>query len=408
MVGSGEVSLRLRLLGKQRGPNDLGSYELAATLGNHLGQPPWAMARSSTRNNEVTSTVLFAQGELGITDFLPAILAGLLTLLIVIAVRFIVHRRSGIGDVEARFRSQLASVGVVLVGLLVIVFLLPEESNSDLAFSIVGLIVTGALAISSQSIIANAMAGLMLRTVSSFKLGDFIEVADNIGRVTERGLFHTEIQTADRDLITLPNSLMVNQPVRVVLASGTIVSATASLGYDVSRHTLEELFVTAAESAGLIEPFVQVIDLGDYSVNYRIAGFLEDPRSLLAARSRLRSKILDTLSEAGIEIMSPTYIARRVVSNDPLLPDDDGTVKKRYRRTAESRVFDKAEGAAILEETKVKLVEATENLELLRLEVHNEDSEIAERAVKAVERAERRIELLEGRIENLVEAQQQE
>ena len=114
------------------------------------------------------------------------------------------------------------------------------------------------------------------------------------------------------------------------------------------------------------------------------------------------------MSEAGIEIMSPTYIARRVVSNDPLLPDDDGTVKKRYRRTAESRVFDKAEGAAILEETKVKLVEATENLELLRLEVHNEDSEIAERAVKAVERAERRIELLEGRVAILVEAQQQE
>lgn len=351
---------------------------------------------------------VIAQTGVVLTDWLPALVAVVGTILVVVAIRMLLQRRGGIDDAEARFRSQLATVGVILLGLLVVVFLLPEESDSDLAFSIVGLIVTGALAISSQSIIANAMAGLMLRSVSSFKPGDFIEVANSMGRVTERGLFHTEIQTADRDLITLPNAMMVSQPVRVVRASGTIVSATASLGYDVSRHTLEELFVGAAEAAGLIEPFVQVIDLGDYSVNYRIAGFLEDPRSLLAARSRLRSQILDKLHDAEIEIMSPMYVARRDASNDPLVPEDDGNSKKRFRRTAEARVFDKADTAASLEETKAKLVEATENLDLLRLEVHNEDPEIAVRAAKAVERAERRIELLEGRIANLTEAQQQD
>ncbi len=343
-----------------------------------------------------------------IGDWVPAISVVIITVLAIIATRAIVRRRSSSDDAEARFRSQLLTVGLVLVGLLVVVFVLPDDSNSDLAFSVVGLVVTGALAISSQSIIANAMAGLMVRSVSSFKLGDFIEVADHMGRVTERGLFHTEIQTADRDLITLPNSLMVNQPVRVVRASGTIVSATASLGYDVSRHTLEGLFVEAAEAAGLEDPFVQVIDLGDYSVNYRIAGFLPDPKSLLKARSQLRSEILDKLHAAEIEIMSPTYIARREASDDPLLPETDEGTRKRFRRTAEDRVFDKAETAQQLEETKAKLVEATENLDLLRLEIHNEDADIAAKAQVAVERAERRLELLEGRIANLTEAQQQD
>lgn len=349
-----------------------------------------------------------AQTGLVFTDWLPALAAIFITILVIAVLRIVLRRRGGIDNAETRFRMQLATVGILLLGLLVVVFLLPEGSDSDLAFSIVGLIVTGALAISSQSIIANAMAGLMLRSVSSFKPGDFIEVADSMGRVTERGLFHTEIQTADRDLITLPNAIMVNQPVRVVRASGTIVSATASLGYDVSRHTLEELFVAAAESAGLIDPFVQVIELGDYSVNYRIAGFLEDPRSLLAARSRLRMKILDTLSEAGIEIMSPMYVARREASNDPLLPEADPNQRKKFRRTAEDRVFDKAETAATIEETKSKLNEATENLDLIRLELNNEDEEIAARAHKAVERAQRRIELLEARLASLTEAQQQD
>ena len=353
--------------------------------------------------------MLIAQGDpTTFPDWVPALVVIAATICVVVAFRWYVRRRASGDAADTAFRSQIGTAVAILTGLLVVIFVLPEDTDSDLAFSLFGLIVTGALAISSQSIIANAMAGLMLRTASSFKPGDFIEVAEQMGRVTERGLFHTEIQTADRDLVTLPNSLMVNQPVRVVRASGTIVSATASIGYDVSRHELEELFVAAAEAAGLIEPFVQVLDLGDYSVNYRIAGFLEDPRSLLAARSRLRGKILDTLSDAEIEIMSPTYIARREASDEPLLPQGEGQVTKRFRRTAEDRVFDKAEGAARIEETKAKLVEATENLELLKLEVANPDPTIAERAETAVTRAERRIEIYESRLASLTEAQQAE
>ena len=342
------------------------------------------------------------------SDWIPALIVVALTLAAIVAVRWFLGRTSEGDQADKAFRSQLGTAAVLLVGLLVVIFVLPEGTDSDLAFSVFGLIVTGALAISSQSIIANAMAGLMLRTASSFKPGDFIEVANQMGRVTERGLFHTEIQTPDRDLVTLPNAIMVNQPVRVVRASGTIVSATASIGYDVSRHRLEELFVNAAENAGLIEPFVQVVDLGDYTVNYRIAGFLEDPRSLLAARSRLRAAILDTLHGADIEIMSPMFIARRDAGVEAAIPEPDDERRASSRRTAESRVFDKADAAAKVEETKAKIAETTENLDLLRLEVTNADPEIAERAERAVERAERRIELLTSRLSSLTEAQQQD
>lgn len=341
-------------------------------------------------------------------DWVPALVVVLVTVAVIFLARWLLRRQSGSDDAEITFRSQLAVAAIALTGLLAIIFVLPDGTDSDLAFSVFGLIVTGALAISSQSIIANAMAGLILRTASSFKPGDFIEVAENMGRVTERGLFHTEIQTADRDLVTLPNAIMVNQPVRVVRASGTIVSAQASIGYDVSRHQLEDLFVSAAEKAGLIEPFVQVTDLGDYTVNYRIAGFLEDPRTLLGTRSKLRGAILDTLHAADIEIMSPMFIARREDSGDPAIPEPDSSSLAQSRRTAESRVFDKADAAASVEETKAKLTEAVENLDLLRLEVDNADSEIAERAQRAVERAERRIEILENRIVSLTEAQQQD
>ena len=336
------------------------------------------------------------------TDWVPPVFVVLATALIVLAVRWLIRRTTKVNRSETRFREQVAAVAIVLLGLVTIIFVLPDDSDSNLAFSVVGLVVTGALAISSQSIIANAMAGLMLRSVSSFKPGDFIDVGGEMGRVSELGLFHTEIQSADRDLVTLPNALMMNQPVRVVRSSGTIVSATVSIGYDVSRHQLEDLFVQAAEAADLIEPYVQVVDLGDYSVNYRVAGFLEDPRNLLASRSRLRGSILDTLSEAGVEIMSPMYVARRAVSNEPILGGDYvRSFASAVRPSAEDRVFDKAEAAGRMEETRAELDDANENLELLKLEVERANDETLPRVQTAVARQEMRIERLSNRIDML-------
>ena len=64
----------------------------------------------------------------------------------------------------------------------------------------------------------------MLRAINNFRLGDFIEVeGEHFGRVTEIDLFHTEIQTKDRDLLTLPNLFLITHPVKVIHASGTMI-----------------------------------------------------------------------------------------------------------------------------------------------------------------------------------------
>lgn len=92
---------------------------------------------------------------------------------------------------------------------------------------------------------------------------------EHFGRVSKRGLFHTEIQTEDRDLITLPNLYLVSHPVTTVRNSGTIISSTVSLGYDVPRGRIEASLLRAAQNAGLQDPFVRIFELGDFSVSYR-------------------------------------------------------------------------------------------------------------------------------------------
>ncbi len=335
------------------------------------------------------------------SDWIPAEIALAVTLLAVMIERMVISRLRKIDRSESRFRKQVWTIGILFVGFMTVIILLPDSTNQDLALGVFGLVVTGALAISSQSIIANGMSGMMIRYLDSFKPGDFIEVDKNLGRVTEIGLFHTEIQTSDRDLTTIPNALMMNLPVKVVRASGTIVSAHVSLGYDVSRHMLEELFVTAGTTAGLEDPFVQVVELGDYSVVYRIAGFLAEPSRLLAARSNLRGAILDTLSEAKVEIMSPMYVSKREVSEELLLPRRSDTQAKKSRPSAENRVFDKAELASGIESQRRLAIEAQEAIAELKGSLASLSGPEREDVEAKIAAHERRLSALDYRIEHL-------
>ena len=266
--------------------------------------------------------------------------------------------------------SPWALTLLVLTGGLVVLLLLPIGGETKGQFvSLLGVLLSAAIALSSTTFLGNAMAGVMLRTLDNFRLGDFIRVGEHFGRVTERGILHIEIQTADRDLLTLPNLSLVTQAVQVVRASGTVVSAQVSLGYDVPRKDVEEALLVAAARAGLSEPFVQVLDLGDFSVLYRAAGVCSEVRSLLSVRSELRRHLLDSLHEAAIEIVSPTFVNERRLGSQapPVLPPDaeePAAPSKALAPTA--TIFDKAEvasGIAALQVEKSKLGERLAELE---------------------------------------------
>lgn len=162
---------------------------------------------------------------------------------------------------------------------------------------------------------------MMLRLINPLRAGDLIQIIDDFGRVSERGLFDTETQTAHHDLIALLNTYLITNPLKTVRASATIVSTTLSLGYDEHHAKIEKLLKAAATSAGLAEPFVIVTELGNFAISYRVAGLLIEVKSLITTRSNLNREILDTLHGAGGEIASPTIMnQRRLPEDKPIVP----------------------------------------------------------------------------------------
>lgn len=298
--------------------------------------------------------------------FLPFLFVLIVTIVVARVTNFLLRKRQGEHFSRALPR-QLILLAIVLLGTLVAVLVMPIGDTSRKGiFSLLSIGLTAIVAISSTTLVSNAMAGIMLRAVKSFHDGDFIRVNDQFGRVTGRGLFHTEIQTEFRDLTTIPNSLLVSHPVVVVRSSGTIISATVSLGYDNARSRIESLLLQAAETAGLSKGFVQVEKLGDFSVVYRVAGFLDEPKTLLTARSKLRMSMLDILQDAGVEIVSPTFMNQRQLQKGERFLARSRPAPKAHEVTAEEVAFDKADRAEDLADLK-RLVESTEKqLEELR------------------------------------------
>lgn len=183
-----------------------------------------------------------------------------------------------------------------------------------------GIVLSGAIALSSTTLLGNALAGIMLRATRSFRIGDFVEVKDCFGRVSSRGLLHIEVQVVDRSLVTLPNNILVTNPVKVIPRSGTIISAEVSLGYDVSRTQVEALLIDAANSVGLEEAYVQIRKLGDFSVSFMVNGLLKDISGMISKRSQLHGAVMDSLHQGGIEIVSPNFMNTREVNRAVFIP----------------------------------------------------------------------------------------
>jgi len=289
-----------------------------------------------------------------IVSILPVGLVTIISVLVIIAVRFFINRQY-MNKPGQPFRRQIITLILSFIALLLIILAMPiNDSVRGQLLSLIGILFSAAIALSSTTFVGNAFAGMMLRIVKSFRSGDFIKVGDFFGRVSERGLFHIEIQTEDRDLVTMPNLYIVTNPVSVTRSSGTIVSAEVSLGYDISRIKIEKLLLEAAKCVELEEPFVHVVKLGDFSVTYRIAGLLKEVKQLISVRSRLREKVLDSLHNDGVEIVSPTFMNTRALAERKTFipsesPADKNIELDKDKSIPENIVFDKAEQAESLE-----------------------------------------------------------
>jgi len=307
------------------------------------------------------------------------------------------------GKPHLAFRRQLIQLAGVLAVILALILFLPLDSAlRGQLLGLYGIVVSATIALSSTTLVGNVMAGIMLKTIKSCRPGYYITVGDHFGRVTAMDLLHTEIQTEERDLTTLPNLYLVSNPVRVMRMSGTLLYVELSLGYDVSRHEIEKLLLAAATETGLESPFVQIRELGDFSVIYRVSGLLTEVNRLLDKRRELRARTMDALHAADVEIVSPNFMnTRNFDARDRFIPDVEVAAEPVDTATStDALVFDKAEEAESVTKLREKLEETRERIRVCKDLVDDKgkpDAAIA--AAAEVESLEKKVERLSALID---------
>lgn len=284
---------------------------------------------------------------------------------VLLGMRWLLLRRQRKLTGEKRLPRQVTMAVLTLVGVIAVVLALPiAHSSKNQIIGLIGLLVSAVLALSSTNIMANAMSGLLLRSTRRFRVGDYINTGEFAGRVTERGLFDTEVQSEFRELIAVPNTFLITHPVTTLRASGALITCDLSLGFDIHHSHIEGLLATAAEEVGLETPFVRITEIGDYSVAYRVSGMLKDLDNLLTTRSNLQRKVLDTLHDNGREILRPRFMNTRTFPEErEFVPASIFTCEEIVDDKQDAVVFDKVMTAEAAENAKLELAKAIEALE---------------------------------------------
>jgi small-conductance mechanosensitive channel len=171
----------------------------------------------------------------------------------------------------------------------------------------------------SSSAISNGVAGMVITYMRPFKLGDIVKIGDTTGTVLEKSLLVTRILTFKNEVITIPNSAILNgNTVNYSSMAGQnelIIHTSVTLGYDLPWTQVHELLIGAAmASEGVIkekQPFVLQTSLEDWYVSYELNVYINNPERMPRIYSEIHKQIHIAFDAAGVEIMSPHYQAIR-------------------------------------------------------------------------------------------------
>lgn len=230
--------------------------------------------------------------------------------------------------------NRLATILLVAIGCIVAAPYIPGFNSP--AFQGVSLFLGALLTLGSSSAVANAIAGIILIYTRAFRIGDVIQIGDTRGEVLDKSLFVTRLLTFKKEVITVPNSAVLNSSVVNFNASSResinhlVLHTTITLGYDVPWRKIHDVLTQAAvATSGIVsdpQPFVLQTALNDFNVSYELNAYSDRPEIMPRIYSELHQNIQDYCNQAGIEILSPGYTSLRDGNHSTIpenyLPDD--------------------------------------------------------------------------------------
>jgi len=226
--------------------------------------------------------------------------------------------RRAVGAVIPLARRTLKAFLLAVAGIGVLQNLGIEVTGLLAGLGLSGLV----LALAAQKSVANLFGGVTLVTDQPVREGDFCAFGGKTGTVERIGLRSTQLRTADRTLITVPNSEFAEMQLENFAARDRVKLATVlGLRYET---TPDQLRVVLAELRKLLlahpklsnDPArVRFGGFGAHSLDVEIFTYVltRDYNEFLAVREDLYLRIMDVVKAAGSGLAFPSqtlYLGR--------------------------------------------------------------------------------------------------
>lgn len=211
---------------------------------------------------------------------------------------------------------QLAKTLVVVFVVIIIFPYLPAASSG--AFKGISVFLGVLVSLGSSSAVGNIVSGVVLTYMRPYQVDDYVRIAQTEGRVIERSLLLTRVQTPQNEIVTIPNAqILSGQMVNysgMAAGDGVILHMPLALGYQVPFEKIEPLLMEAVRRTPELEqtpaPYVMHVGLDNTVARYELNAYTRKPLRLPYIYSDLRFRVQAVFAEAGVDLTSPVFYPR--------------------------------------------------------------------------------------------------
>jgi small-conductance mechanosensitive channel len=217
--------------------------------------------------------------------------------------------RSTISEHQREIVYRLTQVSLYTLAVLVVVGLFTRNLGSLLVGAgFLGIVV----GMAARQTLGAVLAGFVLMFSRPFEIGDWVEIGEREGIVTEITIVTTRIQTFDGEYVMLPNDEVSGQPITNRTRKGRLrLEVEVGVDYDADPERAAEIARDAVR--GLDEvlqvPTPQVVGkrFGDSAIVLGVRAWIDNPsaRRRWRARTAVIEAVTDAYDEAGIKIPFP-------------------------------------------------------------------------------------------------------
>jgi small-conductance mechanosensitive channel len=166
--------------------------------------------------------------------------------------------------------------------------------------------------LAARQTLGAVLAGFVVLFSRPFDLGDWVEIGDEEGIVTDISVFNTQIRTFDDEYVMIPNDLVTDTEIRNRSRKGRLrIETDVGVDYDTDLERAMDVALAAMDETETPmerpDPNVVLSEFGGSSVVLKLRYYIDNPsaRKMWKARTEVIAAVKEAFTEEDVKIPFP-------------------------------------------------------------------------------------------------------